>query len=571
MSTREAVGPRHAQSPADQPGADEQTWLRLDPKMLAVHPVLELLRGSPALVALFLLEHGKSNAMLWPLVGVVVVVGIGLLRWLTTTYRLDERQVQVRKGLLSRSVRSVPRDRIRTVDLHTHWMHRLLGLARVDIGTGTADPKGDNGLRLDALSATAATGLRDELLHRRTGRGTAPVPAHAAPESTVDTTGTTGARPAVAVPVPALARGPVGQLVALSPGWLRFAPFTLSGLVGLGVVAAFSSQFLADTKVNLGGSGPVRAFTHQLGSLPTGAAVAEVVLLCYLVVAVTSTLRYVLSFWNFRLTRTPHGTLEVTRGLVSTRTTSIEERRLHGVEVAQPLLLRLPGGARAVAITTGLRGGRGAERSGSLLLPPAPRAVADTVAGAVLGGPAAVAVPLVAHGPVAQRRRYTRAVGVAVLFVSAVAGLSTVAGTPGWTWQLACIAVPFSAMLAKDRYRTLGHALAGSILVTARGSLVRRRAMLSRDGIIGWNLRRSFFARRAGVVTLVATTAAGRQRYLVQDIGLRDGVELAERVVPGLLEPFLAIPSTASAATRREPGQHTEGDTCPTGRSSSPA
>ncbi len=63
--------------------------------------------------------------------------------------------------------------------------------------------------------------------------------------------------------------------------------------------------------------------------------------------------------------------------------------------------------------------------------------------------------------------------------------------------------------------------------------------MLACDGIIGWNLEQSFFQRRAGLVTLVATMAAGRQRYAVQDIPLEDAVRLADRAMPGLLTPFL--------------------------------
>ena len=80
---------------------------------------------------------------------------------------------------------------------------------------------------------------------------------------------------------------------------------------------------------------------------------------------------YVLSYWGYRLTRHPGGTLQVSRGLLTTRATSIEERRLRGVHRVEPLLLRLVGGARLQAIATGLRQ-RGQERGSSLLVPPAP-------------------------------------------------------------------------------------------------------------------------------------------------------------------------------------------------------
>jgi putative membrane protein len=78
---------------------------------------------------------------------------------------------------------------------------------------------------------------------------------------------------------------------------------------------------------------------------------------------------------------------------------------------------------------------------------------------------------------------------------------------------------------------------------------VRRRSMLACDGIIGWNLRQSFFQRRAGLATLVATTAAGRQRYAVLDVPLDEAVRLADRALPDLLAPLLTEPDDRSRAS----------------------
>src|SRR5947208_14620618 len=103
------------------------------------------------------------------------------------------------------------------------------------------------------------------------------------------------------------------------------------------------------------------------------------------------------------------------RGLLTQRSITLEERRLRGVELSEPLLLRAVGGARCIAITTGLRVGRGAERGGSLLLPPGPRGRARQVAADVLRDPEPLDTPLVRHGRRAPWRRYPRAVGLAAL------------------------------------------------------------------------------------------------------------------------------------------------------------
>jgi putative membrane protein len=256
-------------------------------------------------------------------------------------------------------------------------------------------------------------------------------------------------------------------------------------------------------------------------------------------VALTSTIGYVLAFWGFRLARHPGGTLHVRRGLVTTRATTIEERRLRGVELSEPLLLRAVGGARCIAIATGLRVGRGAERGGTLLLPPAPEAEAVRVATDVLRAEAPITASLQTHGPRATRRRYTRALTVVVVLILLVVALRWLIDGPAWMWQAALVLLPIGLALAVDRARQLGHRLVDGWLVTQQGSLVRRRSMLATDGIIGWNVNRSFFQRRAGLATLTATTAAGRQHYEVLDIELDAAIGLADAATPGLLAPFL--------------------------------
>jgi putative membrane protein len=522
--------PAGTAEPAGSTPPDSAGWRRLNPRMLLLYPVQELPRALPALFGLLVAGSSRGNGQLWSFVGVAIVVGLGVLRWVTTSYRITPEQVQVRRGLLRRQLLTVPRDRVRTVDVTAHVLHRLLGVARVDIGTGQSDRERESGIRLDGLSAEEAAGLREELLHRRArpGRaatGTAPEP---------------GAAAATAAPTVAEVER---ELARLDPAWIRFGPFTLSGVVTLGLLAGFLSQLVNEAHVDPSRFGLVRTVVDQLAGAGVWLAILEVVAAAVLVVAIASTLGYVLAFWGFRLVRHSGGTLQVTRGLVTTRATTIEERRLRGVEVGEPLLLRAVGGARCIAIATGLRVGRGAERGGSMLLPPAPRAEALRVAAAVLGRRAPVVAPLRAHGPAARRRRYTRALPLCALLAAAAAALRWWAGLPAWVVVVSLALLPLGALLAADRYRSLGHEVVDRALVSAYGSLLRRRNVLACDGIIGWNLRQSFFQRRAGLVTLTATTAAGRQAYRVQDVTTAEALRVAGEAIPGLLTPFLAAPA----------------------------
>ena len=487
--------------------------------MLILLPLQELLRNAPWLIVLVLAGNGSGRGPLWGLVGVVLAIGAGTLRWFTTTYRITADQVQVRRGLFRRRTLTVLRDRLRTVDLTAHILHRMLGLASITLGTGRSDRKEERGLKLDGLSAQDAAWVRQELLHQ-------PVDA-----------------PAVAA---GAMEGPVEvELVRWRPQWIGYGPFTLSGAVTVLAVVAFCFQIVNEAHLNLTHLGPVDSILHDLGALSTMVLVLGLVVGAVILIALLSTLGYLLSFWNFRLTRQA-GTLQVTRGLLTNRVVTIDERRLRGTEFSEPLLLRWVHGARCIAIATGLRVGRGSERGGSLLLPPAPRTIAEGVTAAILGTEVPVHCELLRHGSVARRRRYSRILLVMVPPLVIVVGAWGLGVLPAWPALVAAGFLAVGLALARDRYRSLGHAVVGAYLVSRSGSLVRRRCMLTSDGIIGWNLHQSFFQRRARVVTLIATTAAGRQAYQLQDLSLIEAVRVAEEARPALLSPFLESERTSS-------------------------
>jgi putative membrane protein len=250
-------------------------------------------------------------------------------------------------------------------------------------------------------------------------------------------------------------------------------------------------------------------------------------------VAVLSVAGYLLTNWDFRLSHTP-GSWHLSRGLLTTRETSIDDERLAGVTLGEPLSLRLAGAARLSAIVTGL----GSEGSSSVLAPPAPREVVTGVAGRVLDTEAPVESTLVGHGPGAARRRYSRAV-VPALAVLVVAVVIVVAA--GWTWWL--LSVPAALLVAAvavaaDRVKSLGHSLTDGYVVARSGSLNRRREALAVDHVIGWTFRSSWFQRRAGLTTLTATTAGGRQSVTMLDVPEARAVELARLALPELTSSF---------------------------------
>ncbi|PRW62897.1 PH domain-containing protein [Actinopolyspora mortivallis] len=524
MSGPETDRAEHEEHPGRQ---DLSRWQRLSPRsVLASSGMLAV----PLVTALVLRVSTSEDPTrgLFEAAGLlavaVLVVASAWWRWFFTRFRVTEQRFELRQGNVARSFRSIPRERIRSVDLTAPVLHRVLGLSVVRIGTGQRS-EGDSELRLDALSTPQAELLRELLLRKEPG--------------TSDTEGTGAAHHAGA-------RNGI-ELATMRPSWYGYSTLTASLLLVTWAALASALSSLSDLLRAFGATSWVLerlpTTTEQAlagGTLWVGVLVLLLVLLLggWLGALVIS----VEMWWGFRLTLENEHTLRVRRGLLTTRAVSLEKRRLRGVELAEPLLLRAAGGGRLGAVATGLESGASANGDNKALLPPAPRRVATRIGAEVLDG--RVGFPpserLRKHPRAALRRRMARA-GLVVGGVLAAATTAPLLGPLPWWFPpvtAALAAVP-AVLFARDAYRSLGHALCGEFLVTRWGTGVRRTVLLQRDAIIGWRLRQSPLQRLSGVLTLAATTAAGNGWYAIRDVDGARGVEFAERAVPGLLASFL--------------------------------
>ena len=495
-------------SPAGLVG--EGQWQRLDRRMLLVHPIRELLRFLPVLIGLFVFNRASGGSdVRWQLLGIAIPVALGMLRYFTTSFRIGEGRIELRRGLVNKHVLSTRLERVRTVEMTAQPIQRLLGLTTVRVGTGTASTSGEDRLDLDGLPAERARRLRADLLH-------------AAPVDTEE--------PAVGEAEAAPA--PTRVVLRLDPAWARFAPLTSSGVVATVAIIGVGSQVLNDF-----GGGPrvdVDSGATEVGGSWGLALVAILVLIAAM--SVLAVAGYLVSNWGFTLTHAARdGSWHLRRGLFTTRETTLDDERVSGVSIGEPIGLRLARGGRLSAIVTGLD----RRQSGSsMLVPPAPQAVVAGVAGQVLGTVEPVTTTLRSHGPRARTRRFSRAL-VPTLVLSLGLVLAVVVGAPTWVLVIAAALPAAAAALAVDRVRSLGHTLTERHFVARSGSLYRQRQALETTAIIGWNLRATWFQRRAGLTTLSATTAGGSQSVTALDVPEPDAVAVALSAVPGLITQFL--------------------------------
>lgn len=502
----------------------EEGWSRLSPRKLLLDPVKAV--GQAIIPVVVAIVGISQNPRYWPFIvplTIIIPVLIGVMPWLTTHYRLTDSQIQVRRGLLNKSTSTAPLDRVRSVDLEASLLHRILGLQKVEVGTGVDDDR----IILDALAAADAQALRTTLLLRRQQAEPAAPSAH-------DTV--TGEVPGGATRVP-LAAAPAAPilLARIDWSWLRFAPFSLARLVLLAGAVGALSQFGNDLPIwSEDTATSAWQWITQFAVVAVIVVLAVVGLAAWVALSVSG---YVVQWWNFRLVR-EHGSLHLTTGLFTTRSITVEEAKVRGVVMVEPVLMRAVGGAELSTLATGVENGV------TQVLPPCPRGVAVSVGEAVLDHHGPLTDALVDHGPRARRRAWNRQL-LHVVDMLTVAAVAWWYFDLPWTWLAAITGalLLLAAVVGESTYRHLGHALTGDHLVAGSGALARIRTVLETDGIIGWVLSQSWWQRRIGLADLTATTAAGAERVLVRDVRLEVAVALADRATPGLLTDFVTRPA----------------------------
>lgn len=298
-------------------------------------------------------------------IALLIAVGVSALTWWRTTYEISADGVTRRSGLLTRTGRTAPRERIESVSVERPAVPRLLGLAKVRV-----EFAGGSESHLDIAYVTAADAdtIRTEILDVTVGRQdrTAGEAGAAAERPTAEGPAAEGPPADGAAGVPA--RGPVspaaeapaapardrglreslrevaydgvtdGDLIAQIPtarllhamlrdvGWLI-------GLV-IGVVWIIVTAIIA-WRTDGAGTGLIAA------ALPAIVAVPQAVL------------HRLEGGWGFVSRDTDRG-LRMRRGLFSTRTDNLGAGRVQDLRLRRPLLWRGPGWTEARVSVAGI-------------------------------------------------------------------------------------------------------------------------------------------------------------------------------------------------------------------------
>ena len=257
---------------------------------------------------LILIAGGGALAVL------IVLLVIFRLSWRFHTFRISDDDVEVRSGVLFRTHRRAPLDRVQGVNLTRPLVARLLGLAKLEVvGAGL-----DSNVKLEYLSAPAAETVRGDILRLASGRrlaerGAAAVASGSPVQQAADAVaagiqGIVDGEDFSDAQPDSIVRIPFGRLVASRV--LSGSTLTLVALIAVIVVAAsFSTLWVL--------------FTMIPAFLAFGA---------YYVRSIARGLRYAIA-------PSPDG-VRLTSGLFTTVSEVLPPGRVHAIEVHQPLMWR---------------------------------------------------------------------------------------------------------------------------------------------------------------------------------------------------------------------------------------
>lgn len=273
----------------------------------------------------YILSHDLLLTALLAILGVLVLLVVVFgLSWRFHTFRITDDDVEVRSGVLFRTHRRAPLDRVQGVNLTRPMVARLFGLAKLEVvGAGS-----DGNVKLEYLTTSNAETIRADILRLASGRRLGAAGAPAAPAGTrmhqaasvvgAGITGLIDGDDQDATEPESVVRIPHGRLIGS-----RLLSGTTLALLVLAVVVIVGAVV----------GTPWILFTFVPMLLGFGA---------YFVRSITRALRYSIAPVS--------SGVRITFGLFTTVTEILPPGRIHAVEVRQSLLWR-PFGWWSITVT----------------------------------------------------------------------------------------------------------------------------------------------------------------------------------------------------------------------------
>lgn len=449
-------------------------------------------RLHPSVIGLWTLQAFAPLAALWiassaeqmvALAAVAVTLFSSWLRWMRYRWRIESDQLIIERGLVQRTRRVIPLERIQAVQTVRKIRHRVFGVVGLRIETvGGNESEG----QLDALRPALAAQVQRRLL--RTSTEVTP-PAAGEPEGTV--------------------------LARCTPQMLFVAGLTGGRVGAAAAVLAFAQEFAGE-----------RLATAVI-SAPERLGVTVVVVLVALGIAAAFAMSVVataLTYWDFTVTR-DGDLIRLRRGLLTERRDSVPLARVQSLTIEENVVRRMLGLAAVKMVVAGRAGDD--EALTSTLLPIAARSEAFALAGQLLSIDDLVDIRLRPMPPAARARRLMRAAVIVVVATAITWALLE--------WPLGLLGVTAGVLAvpaALGAYRALGWHHDDRVVLARWGWLIRHTSITPVHSPQSLSVSSSPFQRRRDLATLhleIARTRGAADPRLI-DL-LRHDADRLQRVL----------------------------------------
>ncbi|GAB2488914.1 PH domain-containing protein [Arenimonas alkanexedens] len=465
-----------------------------------------------ALPLLVLLFTGRSNSWeLWGLAFAGVLVLVSLAQYFTYRFRVDHDGIVIRSGLLQKSLRHIPFQRIHNVALHQTLLHRVFKVAEVRLESA-GGMKAEGEMRV--LSLLDAHAL-EELVRSR---------SREAPGETVD-----------GVPAPALASQTLLELPTSEV--IRLGLISNRGMLlvaaAFGIAAQTGGELLGDSIEYVADHASDWSKAYALGLAGTAIAAVAMLVFAVVVLRLLSVLLALLQFHGFTLTETGRR-LSAQRGLLTRMRASMPRSRIQSWSLRESLIHRWLGRQGLRVDSASIQAG-GDQRSLRELAPVATPSAMEALIRHLLPGHA---WPMAQWRPL-HPRAWRRQFAVPALFAIVLAATLT------WLnglWGLAALALlPVFALRAVVWARYAGYSIEGGLVAVREGWLDKSWRFAEIRKLQSLRLGQSPFDRRHGMANLLMDTVGAspfepplRVRYLpeAEARALRDQLAAAMEAAP---------------------------------------
>ena len=463
---------------------------------------------------------------------------VAVAQWMAFRYRLDDDELIIDSGVLSRRRRVVPLARIQNVDLKRSPLERLAGVAELRLETASGGSDTEAGLAVLALDEAEA--LQTRLRQRRDAARSGDAGARTEDDGTAGAA-RDGDRNGEADAASSHSGRTEETLLELSVADLAVAGATSNeaGLIAAGL--ATGVEILDD----LGGLQRVDAWLESVftqgasmgvtGALRVGAGLVVAFIVLGWLVSIVAT---VVRFWGFTLTRSGDD-LRREYGLLSRHQSTVPLRRVQTIRVEQTLLRRPLGLAAMKIETAGTSPQQRQEAQGGgaeAYVPITRQRDVGRLLRAVFDDARFEGVEMRPVAPISQRRGFVRLAVPIVLGTVAAAWFDTmglaVAGllVPAW-------------FFARAQYRARAWARPEGYAIVRNGVLTRTNAVIPEHKIQTLHMRETPFQRRWALATLMIDTAGGGNAARAVDLHHSTAQSL-----------ILALARDSEAARRRQLG-----------------